>query len=468
MTDTLKSLPQISHLFKTILLLIAYISLCYNDSSAQQQNIVTILNSDRAVSVQEAEGTIRRLTGNVHLRTRDIEVRSDSAWHYVDKGEIHGFGNLRIVTRNDTIYADLLKHHIRDEISVLNGNVVVISPDAKIYSSSAIYSFITEIALFNDPLWMQDNTGIMQAKSGIYFSQNDSAVFRGKVQLADSLQYIEADSVFASRSSKRYDLFGNVFIDDLENHTKITGNYVYADSTGRRIIDGNALLKRIRAESDTTWLMAGHIEVNMIDSLHIIDAVGRVRSIQKESAAISDSLHYDEQSGIFRLRSNPLVWYEQIQLSGNRIDIVTQNDTLVSIHAVSNAFSAQLDTLTQRFNQMKGDSLVVHFLDGQVHKTEAIAQSELLLHYVDDNDEPDGAVTIRSNVILVFFEDGEVANLKALSGIEGETLEETPEIGELRLENFRWNPEVRPMIPDVRLQPRFEPISENPPFKRRY
>lgn len=433
----------------------------------KSQNIVNILFSERVQAVQTDEGLIRKLSGNVHLKTNDLEVRSDSAWHYVDKSELHGFGNLKIDTETETIWADKIIYDIEAEISSLIGNVIIETSTSTIYSQTALYSFLSELALFNDPIWLQDSDGIIQAESGIYFNQADSVVFKGNVQISDSTQYVEADSIFTNRSSGDYKLFGQVYLYDEENLTTITGDYVEADSTGRRIVHGNSIMRRINTDlTDTTWLFSETINMTKVDTFFVIDAISNVESWQKEASTYSDSLTYNEQTELFKLKSNPKVWYKDIQLSGGIIDIQLVDDSLKSIFASGQPFAVQRDSLTNRLNQMKGDSISIYFKNDQIDYVITDQNAEILLHYTDDDEQPDGAINIRSNSIHIYFEDGEVSNIKATTEVDGETLPESPNLIDTRLNGFSWNPELRPEKPNIELNPRLGGITTSPPFVR--
>jgi lipopolysaccharide export system protein LptA len=437
-------------------------------TSVYAQNLVNLLRSDRVNTIQTDQGLVRKLIGNVSLSTRDIQIDADSAWHFVDLAEVSAFGNLMITTKDEKIYADSLRYDIEQEISSLNGRVIITNATMAIYSESALYSFLTEIALFNDPIWLQDTSGVMRAESGVYFNANDSVAFFGNVQLADSTQYIEADSLFSARKAGTYALHGNVLIQSTSDRTDIAGDFVYSDSTGKRIIDGNARLMRYNEDaSDTTWLAARFIEVNRVDSLNTIDAYGDVISVQRENSARSDTLHFKESTGVFNLRHNPSVWYKNIQLTGDLIDVFTENDSLKSLSAIHNSFVVQQDTITLRLHQMKGDSITVQFVDGNITLINNFGGSEILLHYVDDQDVPDGALTFTSRQGLVlYFEDGEISDVTAMSNIIGETLPESAGLPEIRLDGFRWDPELRPQQWDLMLKPRLPEVPFNPPFQR--
>lgn len=432
------------------------------------QSRIEILQSDEAEAVQTSEGLLRKLRGNVILRTNDVQIQADSAWHYVDRRQIHGFGNLRVETRSEIILADKIIYYVDDEISTLFGGVIIESESATIYSTSAIYSFLTEIALFRDPVWMQDADGFLKADNGIYFNQADSAVFRGNVQLADSTQYIEADSMFVNRSSKRYELYGNVYLQDDENNSRLTGDYVEADSTGRRFIRGNAVLQRADPESaDTTWLRAAQILVTKSDNNSITEAFGGVEIREVRYASISDSLYYNEALELFRLRGGrPTVWYERTQLSGLEIDIQLLDEKIQRLTATSEPFVAQQDSVTMRINQMLGDSLVIHFADEAITRIDVIENAELLLHYNDEQNNPDGALNLRASGINILFEDAEVADMTAHGGVEGQAFEESEELIDKKLDRFNWSPDARPMRPEKELLPRRPELARTPPFTR--
>ncbi|MCC5926276.1 MAG: hypothetical protein JJU41_06905 [Bacteroidetes bacterium] len=435
------------------------------------QTQVDILRSDRQARVMTSDGPILKLTGNVRLRTTDLTIDADSAWHYVDRGEVLGYGNLRIETEKELIFADFIRYNINTEISSLSGQVIISTQTATIYSEEAIYSFISEIALFNKPVWLKDEDGVMQAMEGVYFNQNDSAVFRGNVQLADSLQYIEADSMFTNRRSGDYVLYGNVYLQDDENRSRLRGNFVEADSTGRRLIDGNAILRRVSidesaATSDTTWLWSDRITINRKDTFNIITAEGNVSLWEAEYASLSGYSMYDEELELIQLREQPIVWYEQIELNGDEIDIQLKNDTLQTLTASGTPFAAQKDSITARIHQMRGDRLQVFFEDDSVSELHLLDNAELLLHATDSEDNADGAINVRGSRIYIYFNGGEVDHMRVVDGVDGEALEERAELEGFRISGFRWSPEKRPSRPEFDLSPRLDPLPLTPPFSR--
>jgi hypothetical protein len=147
---------------------------------------------------------------------------------------------------------------------------------------------------------------VLVADSGYYYNALDSAVFRGNVQVADSLQYIEADSMFTRRSDEYYELHGRVFLDDQENRTRLTGGFVLSDSTGYRRVEGGSRMRRISEDlSDTTFLWADWLEVHQKDTINTFSAYDEVHIWTESYSSISDTAHYDDAVEQFILEGDP-------------------------------------------------------------------------------------------------------------------------------------------------------------------
>ncbi len=228
----------------------------------QAQNRVSILDAGRIEGGTVEGEKVRKIIGGVHLEIEgeNLEMYCDSVWQFINQSEIRAFGNIQINTRDEHIWADTLVYFSDVDFSQLRGRVIIKADSTILFGNSVDYRFSTKVAHFIDQIRLEDPEGILRAKSGYYYRRADSAVFRGQVQLRDSLQYIEGDSLFSNRKSKYYEMYGDIFADDRENNTMLKGEYLEADSTGRRLLRGNAWLRNVekrdisaeRTETDTT------------------------------------------------------------------------------------------------------------------------------------------------------------------------------------------------------------------------
>lgn len=432
-----------------------------------QNNRVRILSADQLEGDQtEEEGTIRKLLGNVELETDEFTIKADSVYQYIDLNELRAFNNIQIDMENETIWSDYAYYHLGQEISEFEGRVVMEGQEATLFSDYVEYSFLTKIAEFPNRLRLDDEQGTLVSDSGFYFNEQDSAVFRGHVQIADSAQYVEADSLFTNRTAGYYELFGRVFMDDYENRVRMYGDYVESDSTGYRLSEGNSIMRRINeSNTDTTHINAHRLESWRTDSTYTFTGYDDVEIWTENYSSLSDSATYDEARDLFTLAGDPRTWYENIQLTGPQIEIQLKEDSVRSLLSYPRPFSVQEDTLTGRLNQVIGDTIYVDFLNGSINYIDVTQQAHLLYHTKDGEQNPDGAIDMTSTFIKMEFLDGQLEDVRSYENINGTFFPESPDLPERRLNGFEWNPEIRPIRPPTQIERRLQEIPEEMPFE---
>ena len=423
---------------------------------------------DRVARMQTlmVEGEQIRKFYNAQLTTDNVTVVCDSAWQFLNTDELRAFGNIQIDTETENIWADTLYYYTNRDVSLLRGRVVILQDSSTLFGNRVDYNFETKVAEFQDGIRLEDNQGTLTALQGTYFQNQDSAVFRHNVQLQDSSQYAEGDSLYINRKRKYLELFSNVFVVDSTNNGLLTGEYLEADSSGMRYVEGNAYLRKIDSdstESDTTHIYAQNILMIETDTLSTIDASDDVKVWSANFSSLSDTLDYNSQTEIFDLYGAPKAWHKNIQLNGPFISVQMDSNEVKELKAFVGAFAVQEDTVTGRLNQLRGDTLTAWFEYGDISEIQIYPFSEILYHTKDDNDNPDGAMEGTSPKTTLYFEEGELIQAK-MGQNQGFFLPEYPGLVTRRLSGFEWNPELRPEKPITAPVPRWEPIPTERPF----
>lgn len=413
---------------------------------------------------------VQKILGNVHLQSENLEMYCDSAYQFVNKSEIRAFGNIQIETEEEMIWTDSLTYFTDVDFSQLRGRVIIEADSTTLFGNSVDYRFSTRVAHFIDEIRLEDQRGVLLADSGYYYREADSAVFRGHVQLRDSLQYLEGDSLLSNRTNEYYELYGEVYGDDQENKSMIQGDYLEADSTGRRLLEGNAWLKNFESdstESDSAKADTTHIQAETILSLEqrspddttaIVHGYENVRIWSPDFSAVADTSTYTDSTDTFELWSNAKSWHENVQLTGPYIRAKISNGDIDSLKSYPRPFSVQEDTTIDRLNQITGDTLHADFKEGALNEIYVFGDSHLLRFTKDDQGEPDGAIDMTAPDIRIFFEDGELVRMKGIGAINGSYLPETQQTAQRRLDGFSWNPQLRPQRPKEPMQQRFPTI----------
>ena len=435
-------------------------------STIKAQTPVQIQSVDILERTEINGQPVRKLYDAI-LKTGEYTIVCDSAWEYLDTREVRAFGNIQIDTPTEKIWADTLFYYNLLDLSKLRGRVIIQQDTTLLFGNKVDYNFLTKEAYFLDEIRLEDGEGILIADSGIYFQNQDSAEFRGNVQLSDSAQYVEGDSLFINRNTEFLQLYDNLIVIDSTNNALLTGDYLEADSTGRRFLKGNGYLRRTVTDSissDTTHIFAEEIELTKQDSTTIIDAYNDVNVWTKKFSSLSDTLLYNSETELFKLYGNPKTWNKNIQLSGPYIFVQLDSNQVQSLTSYPEPFAVQEDTITRRLNQIKGDTLVADFKDGDISKITIHPNSEVLYHITNESNEPDGAFESTSPKTILIFENGDMVEAK-MGKNQGLFLPEYTELESRRLAGFVWTPELRPEKPTIDPQPTLPPIPKERPFE---
>ncbi|MGD8426140.1 MAG: OstA-like protein [Balneolaceae bacterium] len=462
------------HLFSVVCLMIVF------NQSAKAQNRVTILQADLIKGGRYQDEQVQKILGNVHLESKDLEMYCDSAYQFTNKNQIRAFGNIEIDTKSEKIWADTLVYFTDLDFSQLRGRVVIEADSTTLFGNSVDYRFSTKIAHFLDEIRLEDQRGTLLANSGFYYRKADSAEFHGKVQLADSLKYLEGDSLYSNRTSEKYQMYGGVFGDDRQNDSRIEGDYLEADSTGRRLLKGHAWLQNFETDtSDTAQADTTHIRAQVIrsqelrnkkDTTAVVHAYKDVRIWSPTFSAVGDTSFYSDSTDIFEIWSNSKAWHKQVQLTGPYIRAKLTNGHIDSLQSYPHPFSVQQDTVIGRLNQISGDTLRANFKEGALKEIHVYGNSHLLRFTKNDQDKPDGAIDLKAPDVRIFFKEGELVRMKAAGAVTGSYLPESEETAKRTLDGFTWDPDLRPQRPTEKMQRRFPPVSRQVFFElpRRY
>lgn len=432
--------------------------------SSFAQNVITI-DHFREARGMTVDGEMVRKLYDAKLSTGNVEMVCDSAWQFLNRNEVRAFGNIQIETGDEIIWADTLYYYNNEDLSLLRGRVVILQDSTILFGEKVDYNFFTKVAIFNDGIRLEDQDGTLIAQRGTYFQSQDSAIFRGDVQVADSAQYAEGDSLFINRKTEYLQLHNNIFVADSVNNGILTGDYLEADSTGRKFVDGNAYLRRISADTtDTTHINAHQLLLLDMDSTSTIEGFGNVRVWAPKFSSVSDTLLYDSATEVFELISNPKAWHNNIQLTGPYITVQMDSNEVEQLRAFHKTIAVQEDSATGRLHQIKGDTLIADFTEGDISQIRIYPNSQVLYHTKNEQDEPDGAVEYTSPHTIMYFANGDLRRVVAGKN-DGYFFEEFPGLADRKLQGFAWAPEERPQRPDTTATPRFDPVPTHRPFE---
>jgi len=429
---------------------------------------VIIENADSGSGEVVNGERIQRLTGNVRLRQDNTELSADLAIRYLDREEIYFFGHVQIVEEGDSLAADTVRYHERFKTGQARGNVRLSDGDVVVFAPSGTYYTEDKHSVFEETVRLVDSTSVLTSKAGEYWSEEKRADFFGEVHLDEDRTRLVADSVTYYRETEVSIARGNVMIERLElddaaveadTTTRILlfGHHAYNDNrTAYSRIEGDPLLIHLRTDStgadvDTLLIRAVVLEASKEDSLERLVAIDSVRIWQRSFAALADSVVYDrvnvaDQETIeeARLFKDPTSWFERTQASGDTIRVRQRGGAIDTLWVRHQAFVAQLDTMVQRIQQLRGRDLFAAFEQDSL-KTMTIMPNAEAIHYrTDEKDQPDGAVLMSSDRIVFTFQGDSFEQIGVYGDLEGTYYPENLLPESFQLDGYRWEPDRRP------------------------
>ncbi len=475
------------------------------------RRMVEILWSDSMENEDIAGRERRKLNGHVSLKHNDLFMTCDSAWYYDDTNQVYAFSRIHI-HQGDTIhiYGRYLAYNGDTGKAVMTDSVELIDKETHLYTEQIDYDVNTQVAIYNDGGRVLNGENTLTSLTGIYFANEKMIHFRDSVKIinpdyvmrADTMRYntfnetvwftgpTEAigDSIYlycengwsdtrndVSRLMKNavldnndqritgdtliYDEkagfgegFGNVTIADTTNSVIGGGDYAWYYKDPERFLITRRPWFTMFSDDDTITLKADTLRaLPQTDTAgvnhRLLLAFNKCTIFSREMQGCCDSLAYSFTDSVIRLYDNPVVWSRENQLTSDSIALYTKNRKADHMELYNSAFVVSIVD-SSRFNQIKGKNLSGYFRDNKLYRIKVTGNGETV-YYVLDGEELVGVNKATSANIEIFVEDGKIQEIyqnQSPEGVLNPPLK-TPDT-EMRLEDFKWLPELRPVKPE--------------------
>lgn len=433
----------------TPLLALLFCCLAAAGTHAQTRSLVRVIYADSLVSRLQGEMQLRELIGRVRLEQENVVITCDRALQNIDRNTVD-----------------------------LDGNVVITQDTLVLRSRRGTYDGNTRTARTRDGIEIRDGHVTLRAESGWYETDDKVAEFRSRVHVRDTSATITAGALRYDRDSARATAWENVLVRFRTERAVITGDSVihYTDRrhsffpVSPRLwqIDTTVVRRDSltgRADSirlDTLFMAARRMEAYR-DSTNRFLALGAVELVRGDLSARGDEARFLRNDSLLVLRTEPIVWYEQNQLTGDSIAVTLADNRVQSTHVTGNGFSAsqskpsESDTLAPpgRWDQTSGKSIHIRFLDDRAERI-VVDGTATSLYYLWDGRALNGVRRESGDRIIIDFDDdGKAAEIRTLGGVEGTYYPEkyvTGREAEYDLEGMRWRddrPVMQQLPPDT-------------------
>jgi len=428
------------------------------------QEKIELKNADQ-LSGKVIDGqNVREATGNVEFVQGNVKVYCNSATQFLDANRVELRGNVRILQDTLSLFTSKATYFGDDKRAISEGGVTLKDPNATLRAENGIYFFNEAKAILNGNVIIVNPEYRITSNELTYFRNNEDSFAKGNVIVTTDSAVIKADNIdFLKRQGKTYALgnvsiesdstiitsdtatnfsgekksfaSGNVKIVSLNNNTVISGrvleNYEKENYT---IIKDKAELVQVEDNKDTLYISSDTMEAFRIKPEYYV-ATGNVEIIREMFLSKCGLGIYYRDNETVSLSIEPIVWQEQLQVTGDSIYAELPNNKLqrIFVKKLSSVQNSKLsfvissnedEYFKDRYDQINGRDITLNLSNDKINLIEVEGNSSSIYFLYEEN-KANGLNKVEGEELYIYFDDDEkVSKIKVDTVPKGEYVPE--------------------------------------------
>ncbi len=422
-------------MLKAITFFCGYLFFVSATGFAQQQNFI-IVNGDSLSGRMVNGESIRDVYGHVVLNQGNVRITCDHAIQYISRNDAELIGNVIATQDTLTITTSHGFYYGNDRKAQSNSGVTLNDKKVILTADTGVYFFDQNRAEFNSNVKLVDTSSTLTSQTLVYYKDQGKTIAVGNVKIVESKNIIKADSLVHFRDSRITFADNHVRISSTANNSIIFGNhledypekfytvvtknplFMQIDSSYIKISDTtNEEQKSDSLKIDTLIIKSEKMEAYR-DTINIFKAEDSVRIVRGDFASRNDYTEYFRSKGeivtkkISENSNQPIIWYENSQLTGDSVAIFLRENKIYLLDVDRNAFIlSQNDKYKNRFDQMSGTKIKIHFDDNGIRETDVFGGIHSIYYLYEEND-PNGLTKSSSDSAKILFSNKKVGEVK--------------------------------------------------------
>ncbi len=352
--------------------------------------------------------------------------------------------------------------------------VEMISPDTKIFTDTLLYNINTDVTKFVATTTIFNGNRRIVTKEGFYDTKHNTSSFGKRTFIDDSSYTMVADTMFQDSTGKG-EFKGNAIYreKDAKNGFDLMANSIKINRKTNTILATEKPVLFIKQDLDTIFVTADtlfssrqtlfekkqHIPM-LRDTVNgkyefkfdkdssndrFFQAYNHVRIFNDSIQAVADSMFYSSTDSVFRLFSNPIVWAQDNQLTGDTMYLFLKNKNPEKLLVYENAMAiSKVNSIY--FNQLKGNTITGYFKGGKIDILKTKGSPAQNVYYAQDEQKRlVGVNQSAADAINIEFKDDKPERVIFINNLQG-TMFPINQVNhsELKVKDFKWLIDVRP------------------------
>lgn len=412
----------------------------------------------RIIGIQADDFKARQVDGRTvidlvrPILTQEESILSSDFGLDEGNGFIRFWGHVEIAEQGDTLRAERVRYNRNTKIGIAEVNVFLTDGVARIRAPYAVHYSKEDKTEFEQGVAYADSMGTLSSQRAIYFTEKNIARFLGNVFLQQEEVSVRADSIEYKRETEESSAWGRVLVEQQSDSTftHIVTDRLYRNAERDSIeVIGNTQLVRVDlVESDTVYVASRRMVLVEGADGDTVAASDSVVVSTSSYALRGDSLHTASVSvgnQISRIFGSPMAWLEKTQVKADSLTFLSQKQAPDSLLGRGNVFVVTEDSLTGRFQQLKGRSLTAVIKSDSLKTLIVADNAESVFYLKPEGNEGEKGVKASGDGLRMDFDDGEVSYVGFFTGVKsllysGNLLSQLT-----NLPGFNWQPDLMPV-----------------------
>ena len=360
-------------------------------------------------------------SGDVVLNTPDNTLTTDTLYFNRIKQESYYDSGGKVRDTSSTITSRIGRYYMNDKKYVFKQNVVVNHPEYILKTDHLTYFPESRTAYLYGPSTIIGDESKIYCERGFYQLEKDYGYFVKNSRIDYKNRKLEGDSIYFERNTGFASATNNIKVTDTINQSITKGHYaeLYRKKDSL-LITKNPIVSALQ-ETDSVHLASDTLMVTGKPKERIVRAYHDARILRAEMSGKSDSIWSSEKIGLTKMITEPILWSENNQITGDTIHLQsnTEEEKLDSLIVFNHSLVVQQDSLG-KFNQIKGKRLYGLFENNQIHQIDIVKNAESIYYIRNDK----GQMAINKSygaTITAIVSDNEIRDVTYYDQAEGGT-----------------------------------------------
>lgn len=383
--------------------------------------------------------------GSVVVKDKDITLTTDTLQfnRVTQIMRYDCFGT--IVNKENTLTSIVGEYFANEKKLTAKQKVKVVNPDMTLKTAHMDYYTETGRTYLYGPSTIDNKESDLYTERGIYDTRLSLGYLLKNSKIYHQNTEIEGDSLFYNELTDFASGTGNLVVTDTINNIIVKGDYGEIYRQKDSIIITKRPVAISVSEQDSMFIHGDLLSVTGPENDKIMKIYNHVKFFKSDLKGKCDSLVSHQGKGITELFTNPVLWSENNQITGDSIRLINNLETnkLDSLKILRHALIVQKDSVG--YNQIQGKNMYGKF-ENQKLKTLLVKGNGAVVNYNrDEKGILTGILFMECSNIQFNFEDGKMQEMWFLKKPAGKTYPplEFPE-NKKELKGFIWRESERP------------------------